>query len=134
MSNYVKQNIGTIGYVEYAYAIENNLNYAYVNNKKGNFVLPNLKTFQEATKYATWNKDDHFYEILTYQDGDSTYPITGAVFVLLPRENKEKNKKVIEFFKWTFEKGDSIAIELHYVPLSRETKEKVINYWNEITK
>jgi len=134
VSNYVKQNIGTIGYVEYAYAIENNLNYAYVNNKKGNFVLPNLKTFQEATKYATWNKDDHFYEILTYQDGDSTYPITGAVFVLLPRENKEKNKKVIEFFKWTFEKGDSIAIELHYVPLSRETKEKVINYWNEITK
>lgn len=134
VANYVKQNLGTIGYVEHAYAIENNLNYAYLDNKKGNFILPSLRTFQEATKYAKWDSNNDFFEILTYQDGDSTYPITGAVFILIPREKKEKNKQIIEFFKWSFEKGDSIAISLNYVPLSKETKEKVMNYWNEIIK
>ncbi len=132
VANYVKQNTGTIGYVEYAYAKENNLVYALLENKKGNFVEPNLKTFQEATKYANWDSNNHFYEVLTYQDGDSTYPITGAVFILVPREKKDRNKYVLDFFKWAFENGDSLAISLDYVPLSSDTKSKIQSYWNSI--
>lgn len=134
VSNYVKQNPGSIGYVEYAYAKENNLNYALIKNKNGNFIKPELRTFQHASANAKWNKDEHFYEILTYTDGDSSYPITGATFILLPREKKDKNKQVIEFFKWSFEKGDSIAINLDYVPLPKETKNLIESYWNEILK
>ncbi len=132
VANYVKQNTGTIGYVEYAYAKENNLVYALLENRKGNFVEPNLRTFQEATKYANWDMNNHFYEVLTYQDGDSTYPITGAVFVLVPREKKDRNKYVLDFFKWAFDKGDSIAISLDYVPLSSDAKEKIKSYWNNV--
>ncbi|MCS7245298.1 MAG: phosphate ABC transporter substrate-binding protein PstS [candidate division WOR-3 bacterium] len=131
VSNYVKQNEGTIGYVEYAYAKENNLVYVLLPSKKGIFLEPSLKTFQEASKYANWVKENHFYEVITYAEGDSAYPITGAVFVLVPREKKEKNKDVIEFYKWSFEKGDSTAISLDYVPLPKETKELVSSYWNE---
>ncbi|MEO0151126.1 MAG: phosphate ABC transporter substrate-binding protein PstS [candidate division WOR-3 bacterium] len=132
VANYVKQNVGTIGYVEYAYAKENNLVYALIKNKQGKFVAPKLETFKEATKYANWKREEHFYEILTDQDGENTYPITGAVFVLLPREKKDRNKYVIEFFKWAFEKGDSLAISLDYVPLSEEAKNLIKAYWNEI--
>ncbi|MEO0202298.1 MAG: phosphate ABC transporter substrate-binding protein PstS [candidate division WOR-3 bacterium] len=131
VANYVKQNSGTIGYVEYAYAKENKLIYALVKNKAGKFLPPKLETFKEATKYANWKKEEHFYEVLTNEDGENTYPITGAVFILLPREKKDKNKHIVEFFNWTFQKGDSIAISLDYVPLSEEAKKIVIEYWNE---
>jgi len=129
VANYVRRLSGSIGYVEYTYALQNKLPTARVENRAGVFVEPSVETFQEAARHANWQADKHFYEVLTWQPGERAYPISGATFILLAREAKEKNRQVIEFFAWGFEKGDSIAAKLHYVPLPREVKQAIRQYW-----
>ncbi len=131
VANYVKRVRGGIGYVEYAYAIQNRLKTALVQNREGNFVKPSIETFKEAAKNAKWNPESDFYEVLTWQPGKNSYPIAGATFILLAKEEKRKeiNRKVIKFFDWAFRKGDKMAEELHYVPLPENVKEKIRDYW-----
>lgn len=129
VASYVQKLRGGIGYVEYAYAIQNKLQVARVENRAGNMVAPSAEAFQEAARHAKWRPENHFYEVLTWEEGDAAYPITGATFILLAREGKH-NKDVIQFFDWGFQKGDSIARSLHYVPLPQEVKESIRAYWD----
>jgi phosphate transport system substrate-binding protein len=57
------------------------------------------------------------------------YPITGAVFVLIPKDQPERAKKANTFFKWVFEKGDKYAQELQYIPMPENVKKLVFEYW-----
>ena len=131
VANYVKRVRGAIGYLEYAYALQNKLPVAAVENRDGNFVKPSLETFQAAAKNANWDPKKDFYEVLTWQPGKNAYPITGATFALLAKDEKRKeiNKKVVQFFDWAFKKGDKMAIELHYVPLPEKVKDMIREYW-----
>jgi len=130
VANYLRRIRGGIGYVEFAYAIENRLRVAHVQNRDGNFVKPSIKTFQAAASGASWDPAKDFYEVLTWKKGKDAYPIAGATFILLARDYpKEKNRKVVKFFDWAFRKGDDTAIRLHYVPLPPELKKKVRSYW-----
>ncbi len=130
VSNYVKQTKGAIGYVEYAYAIQNKLSFAMLESASGKFVEPNIESFMEAAKHASWNPENHFYTILTYTEGKA-WPATGATWILLPKESTDKNKIVNAFFKWAFEQGDEYALKLHYVPLPQDVKRMVYSYWRE---
>lgn len=129
VANYLRRLRGSIGYVEYAYALQNRLSTARVENRDGKFVEPSMETFQEAARHATWKPDQHFYEVLTWEPGERAYPITGATFILLAREKKENNRRVVAFFQWAFEKGDAIAERLHYIPLPQDVKEAIRAYW-----
>lgn len=130
VANYIRRVRGGIGYVEFAYAIENRLRVATIQNRDGNFVKPDIKTFQAAAAGAKWDPQKDFYEVLTWQKGKDAYPITGSTFVLMAKDYpKEKNRKVVKFFDWAFKKGDKVAVKLHYVPLPEKVKEKIRNYW-----
>ncbi len=130
VASYIKRVRGSIGYVEFAYALENRLRYALVENREGKFVEPSLETFQAAARNAKWDPAKDFYEVLTWQKGDRAYPIAGATFILLAEDYpKERNRKIVRFFDWAYRKGDDTAVKLHYVPLPREVKEKVRRYW-----
>ncbi len=130
VANYIRRVRGGIGYVEFAYAVENKLKVAMVQNRDGNFVKPSIKTFQAAASGAKWDPKKDFYEVLTWQKGKDAYPIAGATFILLAKDYpKERNKRVVKFFDWAFRKGDDIAVKLHYVPLPEEVKEKIRSYW-----
>jgi phosphate transport system substrate-binding protein len=130
VASYVRRIRGSIGYVEFAYALENGLSYALVQNRAGRFVRPSLESFQEAAKNAEWDPAKDFYEVLTWQPGEGAYPIAGATFVVLAKDYpKERNAKVVRFFDWAFTKGDKVALELHYVPLPPEVKKRVRDYW-----
>lgn len=130
VASYVRRIKGAIGYVEFAYALENRLSYALVQNREGEFVEPSVHTFQEAAKNARWDPKKDFYEVLTWQPGKRAYPIAGATFIILAKDYpKERNRKVVSFFDWAFRKGDKVALELHYVPLPKEVKEKIRAYW-----
>jgi len=132
IANYLRRVRGGIGYLEYAYALENRLKVATLQNRDGKFVKPSVETFQASAKGAKWDPKKDFYEVLTWQKGEKAYPIAGATFILLAKDYpKEKNKKVVRFFDWAFKKGDKIALELHYVPLPKEVKEKIRSYWKE---
>ncbi len=134
VTNYVKQTPGAIGYVEYAYKLQNNLKAAQLQTKEGNFVKPNEETFKAATSHANWNLKDHFYlpGNLLLQPGKESWPLTATSVILLPREKKEKNKLVVNFFDWSFKNGDKIAVKLGYVPLPESTKEMIRKYWKDV--
>ncbi|NPB08161.1 MAG: phosphate ABC transporter substrate-binding protein PstS [Aquificae bacterium] len=131
VANYVRRVSGAIGYVEYAYALQSRLPVAMIQNREGEFVKPSVESFRAAARNAEWDPEKDFYEVLTWQPGKDSYPIAGATFILLAKDEKRKevNRKVVKFFDWAFKKGDKIAIELHYVPLPEEVKEKIRNYW-----
>ncbi|WP_456455999.1 phosphate ABC transporter substrate-binding protein PstS [Thermovibrio sp.] len=134
VTNYVKQTPGGIGYVEYAYKLQNNLTAAQLQSKEGDFIKPTEETFKAAASHASWNMDSHFYlpGNLILQPGKNSWPLTAASMILLPREKKERNKLVIDFFDWSFKSGDQIAVKLGYVPLPESTKEKIREYWKEV--
>jgi phosphate transport system substrate-binding protein len=128
VANVVKQTAGSVGYVEYAYAKQNNMNVAQLQSKEGTFVMPSTESFKAAAKNATWTKKDHFFEILALMPGKNTYPIVAATFILLPKEKIDENKKVAQFFKYAFDNGDASAEKLGYIALPLETKKLVESY------
>jgi len=82
----VAQTKNSIGYVEYAYAKQNNLTYASMVNAAGKTVKPTLAAFQAAASNASWKAEDGFYQILTNQPGDASWPITAATFILVYKD------------------------------------------------
>ncbi len=75
----------SISYVEYAYAIKNNLAYGLVQNRAGRFVQPGAETFQAAAAAASWENTTDFYRVMTDAPGDNAYPITATSFILMPK-------------------------------------------------
>jgi len=132
VANYVKRIKNSIGYVEYAYALQNNLTYGLVQNAdKTAFLAPDQDNFQSASADADWAEADDFRIILTNQKGAKSYPITGAVWIMMYRQpkNPANAKQAVEFFNWTLTKGQKIAEDLHYVPLPPATVKLIHAYW-----
>jgi len=130
VSNILKQTPYSIGYVEYAYKIQNHFTAATIQTKSGKWVTPTEEHFKAAAAHASWSPKNHFYQVLALQDGDTSYPLVAATFILLPREKQEKDKEVTAFFDWAFEHGDEAAKKLGYIPLPAATKDMIRNYWN----
>ena len=74
---YVQRIKGAIGYVEYAYAKKNNMSYALVQNRDGQYAQPDDASFQAAAAYADWKSSPGFYQILTNSPGQASWPIAG---------------------------------------------------------
>lgn len=137
MANLVSRTKGSIGYVEYSYARENQIQYASISNANDKFVNPSPETFASAASSADWDYDKNaFGEILTNIQGDDSYPISAATFVLIYAKAKddEKTKTIIDFYDWAFNKGQAYASELGYVPLPQDIVDKVKNMWKENIK
>lgn len=119
VTSYVQRIKGSIGYVEYAYAEQNHLTYAQLQNQSGHTVSPSLNTFSAAAKYARWDSANHFGEILTNEPGADSWPIVGATFILISMAptDVQKNQDVLKFFDWAYHHGQADALKLNYVPL-----------------
>jgi len=109
----------TIGYVEYAYAKQNKMNFVQMKNRDGQFVKPEDTSFKAAAAGAHWDKAPGFYKILTDEAGKGSWPISGATFVLMHKiqEKPASGKEVLKFFSWAYSKGGKLASDLDYVPL-----------------
>lgn len=130
VASFVNQVKGGIGYVEYAYALQNKMAYAKMVNSNGKTVSPDLKSFQAASANADFTKVDGFYLILTNQPGDDSWPITGATWVLMRTDgDKTQNTTVAKFFSWCLTKGQDQAEKLQYVPLTAKTYGLIEAYW-----
>ncbi len=129
VANYVQQTANSIGYVEFAYAQQNNLPYVLLKNSAGAFVSPSFKTFMDAAATADFDPQKHFYLWLNNAPGKGAWPIAGATFILLAKEKNDSNMKVVKFYDWAFKNGDNKAKELIYVPLPKSLKTKIENYW-----
>ncbi len=129
VANYVQQQANSIGYVEFAYAKQNNMTHAVLKNRAGTFVAPSFDSFADAAETGDFDPKKDFFLWLTDAPGKTSWPIAGATFILLGKEKKDSNVKVVKFFDWAFKNGDAKAKELVYVPLPKSLKAKVQAYW-----
>jgi phosphate transport system substrate-binding protein len=132
----VAQTKNSIGYVEYAYAKQNNLTYVSMINSAGKTVKPTLASFQAAASNASWKAEDGFYQILTDQPGDASWPITAATFILVYKDASDKAAvaEALKFFAWAYEKGDKAAEALDYIPMPDNVVKLVKDMWAKDVK
>ena len=133
VANNVANTKGAIGYVEYAYAKQNNLTFARLVNKDGKTVAPEMASFQAAAANADWAKDKGFYQILTDQPGAGSWPITAATFILMPKQPKDAPAaaEALKFFDWAFANGDKAAEALDYIPMPDNVVGLIRKAWAE---
>jgi len=127
---------GAIGYVEYAYALQNKMTYVLLQNRAGKFVAPSSESFQAAAANADWAHSDGFYMVLTDQLGAESWPITGATFILVykTQDHPETGAAVLKFFDWAYANGDSMAEQLDYVPMPDSVVKLVEQTWGKDIK
>ena len=122
---------GSIGYVEYAYAKRNKMQYTQLKNRDGQFVEPDDDNFKAAAAGADWAKTPGFAVVLTNQPGKASWPITGASFILMHKVQADaaKGKEVLKFFDWAYKNGGAMAAELDYVSMPAPVVKLVQDAW-----
>lgn len=118
----IRNTNGAIGYVELAYAEQNKLSCAAIQNQAGKFVEPSLKTTSAAAAGAAVAMPADFRISLVNQPGEDSYPIAGFTWILLYQQQQDcaRGQKVVEFLWWATHEGEKYAPELLYAPLPDE--------------
>src|SRR6201984_3234016 len=132
VSGQIKQTPGAIGYVELIYAIQNKMWYAELKNFAGEFVKPTSESVPAAL--GTAEVPDDFRFSMTNAPGNGAYPICGATWLLVYQQQKDpaKGKKLVEFLKWSMDKGEEMAKNLNYAPLPESVQQRVVKRIDEI--
>ncbi len=112
----IKQAPGGIGYVEYTYARENQIEMATLQNKAGDFVVP---APDAAAKALDGEKPDANFVIRVPDPaGKGAYPIVSLTYVLLyGNYPAPKGSTLKELFTWAQKEGKTATTELGFIPL-----------------
>src|SRR5215471_11994841 len=131
VSNNVGQTKGSIGYVEYAYALQNKLVFTKMINKDGKTVSPTSEAFQAAAANADWNSLPGYGVILANQPGAASWPMTAATWILIHKQPQDSAaaSEALKFFAWAYAKGGKMAEELDYVPMPAGVVGSVEKTW-----
>ena len=116
----VQQLSGSIGYVEYAYAKQTGMTTTQLQNKDGQWVKPSIASFSAAAANADWKASlPSMYMVLVNQAGAQTWPISGASFILVQKDQADASraKTALTYVDWCFMSGASAATSLDYVPI-----------------
>ncbi len=123
----ISQVSGSIGYVEHIYAKQNNMTFANIRNKSGNFVSPSL----ESTTLAAQTKIPADTKVsLTNTDAPNGYPIASFTWLIVYKEQdyekRDKNKidALVDLLWWIVTDGQVFTSQLEYAPLSKEAQDK----------
>jgi phosphate transport system substrate-binding protein len=128
---------GSIGYVEYAYAVQNKMAYTQLQNKAGKFLKPTIEAFQAAAANADWKNAPYgFYLMLDNQPGDQSWPIAGATYILVHKDQPDAAKAtaMLKYFDWCYQHGGEMAAKLDYVPLPKNVVDMVQATWGKEIK
>jgi phosphate transport system substrate-binding protein len=132
VASYVQQGEGSIGYVEYAYVIQNHMTYTDMINKDGKRLAPEMAAFQAAAANADFTKVKDFYLILTDQPGAKSWPITAATYMLMRKDSPvAENHKALAFLDWALKDGQEQSKALDYVPLPPEVVKQIEDHWRQ---
>src|SRR6266853_1503893 len=131
VANNVAQTKGSIGYVEYAYAKQNKLNFTKMINKDGKTVAPVSETFQAAAANADWNSVPGYGVILSNQPGAQSWPMTAATFILIHKQPQDPvaATEALKFFAWAYSKGGKMAEDLDFVPMPAAVVGTIESAW-----
>ena len=131
VANNVGNTKNSIGYVEYAYALQNKLTYTKMKNKDGKVVAPTSAAFQAAAAGADWKSQPGFGVILANQPGASSWPMTTATWILMYKQPKDPkaSAQALKFFAWCYKNGGKMAESLDYVPMPEKVVKEVEATW-----
>jgi len=130
------QTVGSLGYVEYAYAKQNNLTYAKMINAAGKVVAPTMEAFQSAASGADWTSAPDFHVIMTNAAGDKSWPVAGSTFILMQSvpTDPEASATALKFFDWGYKHGQKMAEDLDYVPMPASVVALIEKSWKDKIK
>jgi phosphate transport system substrate-binding protein len=136
VANNVGNTAGSIGYVEYAYALQNKLTYTKMVNAAGKTVEPTSATFAAAASHADWSSQPGFGVILANQPGDDSWPMTAATWILVYKQPQDPaaTAEALKFFAWAYKDGGKMAEELDYVPMPDNVVSAVEKMWSDDIK
>ncbi|QLK63135.1 phosphate ABC transporter substrate-binding protein PstS [Enterobacteriaceae bacterium Kacie_13] len=131
---FVQRLPGSIGYVEYAYAKQNNLAYTKLVDADGKAISPTEESFSAAAKGADWTKT--FAQDLTNQKGDNAWPISSTTFILIYKDQQDaaKGTEVLKFFDWAYKNGNKLTTDLDYAALPDSVVEQIRAAWKTNVK
>jgi len=134
VANNVSNTKGSIGYVETAYAKQNQLTTMKMVNKDGKVVEAVPEAIMAAAAGADWAHAPGFYMIITDSPGAKSWPIAGATFILVPTQPKDPAaaKDALKFFAWAYDKGDDMASSLDYIPMPDSVVNLIHEHWKLI--
>lgn len=121
VSGLVKQTPGAIGYMELAYALQNKMAFAKVQNKSGSFITPGVASTSAA---ANIQLPADAKVSLTDTEAADGYPLSGFTWVIIYKEqnyngrSKDRAKQMLDLLWWTTHDGQKYSEALHYAPLS----------------
>ncbi len=123
----VKNNKDSIGYVELAYAEQNDLSTARIKNKSGVYVEPSVDGVTAAADKGISRIPSDFRGDILNMSGNRSYPISGLTWLLVKKDmkNPEKAKALQGFLTWAMDKGQQYAGDLYYAPLPQSLRAKV---------
>ncbi len=129
----VKKTPGSLGYVEFAYALKEKLKCVVFQNRAGKFVTPTMKSFQASASNADWENAPGFYMVLTDQPGEKSWPIVGVTYILIHKRQDDAAKAgaMLKFFDWCYREGSDEAARLHYVPMPKKVVTLVKGLWKK---
>jgi phosphate transport system substrate-binding protein len=121
----VKSTVGAVGYVELAYAKQNSLPMAAIQNADGRFVLPSPAATSAAAAQVSLPAD--FRVSITNPGGPDSYPISSFTYILVHQDQADaaKGKAIAQFLWWAIHDGQSLAEPLDYAPLPKPVVSKV---------
>ncbi len=136
VANNVANTQGSIGYVEYAYALQNKLTHLKMINKDGKTVEPTSEAFQAAAVNADWNSQPGYGVILANQPGEKSWPMTAATWILIYKQPKDvvSTREALKFFAWAYANGGKMADELHYIAMPTKVVKDIQNMWAQDIK
>jgi len=123
----VKQIPGSIGYVELAYALQNNITYATLKNAAGNYIAPSLTSTTKAAEGITLPDDMKI--MITNSSNADAYPIAGFTWILayVNQTDKDKGETLVKMLWWAIHDGQQYAAPLDYAQLSSTAVAKAEN-------
>jgi phosphate transport system substrate-binding protein len=136
VANNTAQTVGSLGYVEYAYAKQNNLTYAKMVNHAGKTVSPTMESFQAAAAGADWTSAPNFRVIMTDAAGDKAWPVAGSTFILMETSPQDpvSSAEALKFFAWGYKNGKQSATDLDYVPMPDSVVTLIEKTWKDKIK
>jgi phosphate transport system substrate-binding protein len=132
----IKQTKGSIGYMELAYAIQNNIPYAHVRNKSGNFIEPSVESVSLA---ADVDLPDDTRMMITNTDAAKGYPIAAWTWIIFYKEQNYGNrsearvKEMLKLFQWVISDAQQYNKSLLYAPLPKVAVEKAEKIIKSVT-
>jgi len=114
----INQTDGGVGYIELAYALKNNIPFATLQNKAGNFIVPSLDSVKAAADLASYPGDLRFD--LANTDSPQGYPITGTTWIIVYKDlskvlkSQDRANALVDFIWWAIHDGQADAAPLFY--------------------